>query len=221
MLVSFDHKFIFIKTHKTASTSIEAALQPFACPSVPVKECQNEVITKRGIIGGRAHGSYKTFHAHMDATAIRNQVGFYTFRTFTKVVPIRNPFDKVVSWFFWRMPNETKESLKNRPFDETRFLFLNWLKMRPILPTNRQFYKVDGKDFHAYLIRYESLADDFAKLGEKLGLDLRWPDAPTYKKRAKTEGITTADYFDAAALKIVRDQFDYDFKRFGYSKDIA
>ena len=73
MLVSHDYKFIFIKTKKTAGSSLETFLKPF---------CENGIIGK------------KLSEKHTSAEAIKDIVGNEVWNNYTKIIPIRNPWDQ-------------------------------------------------------------------------------------------------------------------------------
>ena len=53
-LVSHKHQFVFLKTRKTAGTSIEMLLEPFCAPPghVPVERTEG-MVTPHGVIGHR------------------------------------------------------------------------------------------------------------------------------------------------------------------------
>ncbi|MDV7145713.1 sulfotransferase family 2 domain-containing protein [Tropicimonas sp. TH_r6] len=108
MLISFPFKFIYIKTNKTASTSIEMALQPFCQEdaSTPIEEKLHTIVSDVGIVGQRlvpkseANELDRYWYNHMPASELKSKVGEHVWDSFTKIHAIRNPFDKVLSSFF-------------------------------------------------------------------------------------------------------------------------
>ena len=79
MLVSHSKKFIYIKTIKTAGTSVEVAMQKYCLPpkgEIPPGTVGREAIeTSYGIVGKRGEcvEGYKWFN-HMPASRIRDQL---------------------------------------------------------------------------------------------------------------------------------------------------
>lgn len=223
MLLSNSCKFIFIKTRKTASTSIEGLLEKYCTPPghIPSHK-QGEIISEYGYVAGRAGGETNNdfLPAHASANMIRNKIGDDIFNNYTKIYSVRNPYDKVVSWFWHIMPNDIKSKIENN-FDLTRFYFSNWLRMRPELNTDIHYYKINNIIFDADIIRYESLNKDLLKLSKKLDLELEPSDIPQWKRNSKRHhNKHFMEYYDSNTKHIVYNKFSFDFKTFNYNKEI-
>lgn len=132
MIISHKYKFIFIKTKKTAGTSIEIALSKFLgdndiiTPITPedeqtrarfgFREPQNCVVPIRvyslkhwrSLILKRERVS---FFNHMSASCIKALVDRNVWETYFKFCFERNPWDKVVSWYFWEHRTEPRPSI--------------------------------------------------------------------------------------------------------------
>ena len=101
MLISHRHRFIFIKTVKTAGTSVEGFLEPFCCPpGHVVQHWTPTLIFEEGVVGSRwpqndreDHG----FYNHMPASEIRERCPF--FDSYTRLTTVRDPYDRAVSYF--------------------------------------------------------------------------------------------------------------------------
>lgn len=97
-LVSFRHKLIFIKTNKTAGTSIEvdlgrhleaeAVVTPIF-PPLPGHVARNYDVS----------GEEQGFFNHMPATRVRELIGARDFDRFTKFCVERDPISKCISHF--------------------------------------------------------------------------------------------------------------------------
>src|SRR5690242_16177876 len=102
MLVSHTKQFIYLKTTKTAGTSVEIFFQPFClspdhpCYSSPTHE-MNEVISNYGIVGYRGPQPIPkvAFYNHMAAVEIKKWIGSEIWDHYFKFCVIRNPFDKI------------------------------------------------------------------------------------------------------------------------------
>lgn len=109
MLVSHGHEFIYLKTRKTAGTSVEMALQPWCMPSdeIEVEERTHAIVGARGIVGRRMipkenrRPDDHIWYNHMSAAEVHAQLGDRIWGRYRKLVVVRNPFDRMVSHFHW------------------------------------------------------------------------------------------------------------------------
>lgn len=125
MIISHKHKFIFIKTYKTASTSIEIALASI-CGSediiTNIQKEDEELGKKYGYRGAQniyegfnkysikdifkfllKNGKKKyKFAPHNDAKYIKGRVSKEVWDTYYKFCFDRNPWDKAVSSYFYQ-----------------------------------------------------------------------------------------------------------------------
>ena len=123
MIVSHKHKFIFIKTAKTAGTSIEIALSKICGPKdiiTPIspddekyrknlgfRTKQNFYIpiskySKKDILFALYRRKRLKFYNHMGAEQIRRYIDDKHWNSYFKFAFERNPYDRLVSayWFF-------------------------------------------------------------------------------------------------------------------------
>ena len=124
MILSHKHRYIFIKTRKTAGTSIELALSVNCGPNDVItlqdqsndvkiqsdlryKTAQNCKIKPTGILGHIKSllGFDKSYFHHISAYKIRRIIGEEIFSNYHKFCVVRNPWDRVVSTYFWRIKN--------------------------------------------------------------------------------------------------------------------
>jgi Sulfotransferase family len=126
MIVSHEHKFIFLKTKKTAGTAIEAALSELCGPScviTPYREESEEdrkgrppqnyridhpLKPKRPLwrkLLGRPERYYHPsvgYYEHMPAKEVRVFLGERVWRSYFKFAFDRNPWDRQISWYFYK-----------------------------------------------------------------------------------------------------------------------
>ncbi len=131
MIISHDHRFIFVKTRKTAGTSIEVFLArhlgPEAIvtpvfPEVDGHEARHhddrfnplpQVLRQRRVAPAwRDLRRRRTFYNHMPAARIRERVGAKVWNSYFKFCFERNPWDKVVSWYYFRQRADTGTDLR-------------------------------------------------------------------------------------------------------------
>jgi hypothetical protein len=122
MIISHKYKFIFLKTKKTAGTSIEIALSRFCgerdiiTPITPEDEAIREELRHRGpqnlriplmkytlkdwarLLIRRKRASY---YNHIPAKEIRSLIGATVWNDYFKFCFERNPWDKAISLYFF------------------------------------------------------------------------------------------------------------------------
>jgi len=122
MIISHKHKFIFIKTAKTAGTSIEIALSKI-CGKEDIitqidkkdekyrkqlgfREAQNynyslSQYSKFDILQAIYHRKKMFFWNHASAIEIKERIPPKIWNEYYKFCFERNPFDKAVSYYYW------------------------------------------------------------------------------------------------------------------------
>lgn len=198
MLVSHEYRFIYIKTVKTAGTSVEAALEPF---------CATGIVGARG---DRARGA-QWFH-HMPARRIRAQLPRAVWRGYLKVCNIRNPWDKVVSWFHFREPG-----FREAPQAEAVPAFRAFVAGTDRLGQDFGKYTLGGRAAMDRYLRHGCLAADFAALCAELGITPA-PALPRLKAGHRS-GAQWAGYYDAASRAAVARAFAPDIAAFDWRFD--
>ncbi|WP_422038873.1 hypothetical protein [Roseibium sp.] len=168
MIVSHRHKFIFVKTVKTAGTSIEVDLNKvlgaddIATPIVPAvagHTPQNFAYRKFGLFA-------RTCSNHMSAREIRKIVGRRAFRKYFVFCVEREPVDKCMSHY---------SMLINSPLHNRGNQGLTWDDY-----VDRGKFPVDvGKytDRHGGLLvhrilKYETLAEELRSVADMLGFEV-------------------------------------------------
>ena len=127
MIVSHHNEFVFIKTRKTAGTSIEIALSKFCGPEdiitslsrseekmkedlgmpgrqntlVPLRQYRRWDLWNLLRGGGRAH-----HFNHTSAELAKKRLGSGPFERYHKFCVVRNPWDRAVSQFFFEKYGE-------------------------------------------------------------------------------------------------------------------
>lgn len=223
MIISHSHKFIFIKSRKTAGTSLEAALSAY-CDGDDVVTPLGDYKHNRDETGRFIHHSLNAgdFEQHDEALTIRSRLPLEQWSSYYKFSIARNPWDKVVSEFFWDKRQDPALHPRKRfyhylgvPFDElahTRKLFSAFV--RNYRNTNDRFYLIDAELCVDFVIRYERLAEDFAQVCERIGVTV--PSLPSLKAGIRKEKRHYSDYYDDESAARVAECHGNDIRLFGY-----
>lgn len=217
-LVSHRKRFIFLKTSKTAGTSIEGFLERYCLPEgqYSAKHARPETVTEAGIIGarpGKQAGNPK-FWSHMPARELAAAVGERVWKDYYKISAIRDPYDKVVSAFFFRA-RRAGEDLQSEPPEVVQSRFREFVRVSN-LPIDRNKYTISGKLCVDFVIRYEHLHDDLKELSRRLDLAYDADLLPRYKSGQRPAGHAIDDLFDDEAAQIVEQTYRFEFSTFGY-----
>jgi hypothetical protein len=212
MLVSHRKQFIYTKTAKTASTSVESYFEPW-CQAEGVWEfrhAREETVSPAGIIGYRGDDTGgKTWFNHMAAVDIRRLLGDDTWDSYFKFAVIRDPFDKLLSgYFFSQRPTGTDEELITG--------FREWVKAGGAI-IDRHTYTIDGKLCLDYFIRHEALEAGSREICDRLGLEVDLQRLPRLKDGFRQRHIPLAAYYDEEVKRIVSDLYAFELEAFGYN----
>lgn len=210
VLVSHKYKFIYIKNGKVAGSSVESFFGRY-CLDPKKNYNYDDVISEHiddyGIIGSRMSGVNKRsdkWISHKNAKSIKRDLGEKIFNEYLKFCVIRNPYDKMVSLYFW------KNKDKNISFKQ--FAFKNSCN-------NLNKHCIDSKSVCNYFIRFEHLEEDIKTLCEKLEIksyDLSL--LPKHKSMYRVNKQHWSHYYDEETKKIVYNNHKEEFELFGYDK---
>jgi len=202
MIISHKYKFIFVKAQKVGGTSIEDALS---------KHCdKNDVIARR-------KKTATTLGYHASAMEIKRKVGYPIWNRYFKFSIVRNPWDVLVSEFWfrkWRNENN-KRKLSKRDW----FLPFNELVKR--LSENarggmnyRYYFNPAGDPLLDFYIKYENLEPDYKKVCGRIGIPFELPPRRNAFQRLNNRHYST--YYDAEYRNIVAENHKRIIEFFGY-----
>jgi len=141
---------------------------------------------------------------HISASAVKSQVDNWD-STF-KFSVVRNPWERMVSAFFFGAKKESKWIL-GRTFDEWVFERLYAVKN---IKTQCDFLMEDGKIIVDFVARFENLQKDFKKICSELGIRKK------LAHRNKTRHKHYSYYYSHESEEIIADLFRDDIEFFGY-----
>ncbi len=222
MIVSHSHKFIFIKSTKTAGTSIEAALSQHCSGDDVVTEL-GDYRHNRDDNGNWVHRAMNSsgFEQEEPALSVRSKLGPEVWSTYFKFSITRNPWDRAVSSFSWhnRRAVKPKEGLMGKlglsrnEMEATRAAFAEFV--RNGLKTNDRFYVIDDELCVDYVIRYEDLQEGYDEVCRRIGVPRT--ELPRLKSGIRDAARHYSAYFDDETRELVRRRHAHDLRLFGYA----
>ena len=223
MIISHTHKYIFIKSMKTAGTSIEAALSHY-CSQEDMVTPLGDYWFNRDERGEWVHSSMNAegFSQHDPASEVKRKVPPEIWNDYFKFSIIRNPWDRVVSLFAWEARNRPELKPVKRLHHRLGWPFSEFRETRPIFAafvagewsTNDRFYLIDDALCVDFVIRYERLGEDFQEVCARVGLPAI--ALPHLKAGLRRPERGYAEYYDQASRAIVAERHHNDIRLFGY-----
>jgi hypothetical protein len=211
VIVSHEHKFIFLKTMKTAGTSVEIALSRHCGPDdiiTATSPGEEELRREYAGRGPQNHDlGHRLLYSHMKASRVRQLVGPEVWAEYFKFTVERNPWDAVVSSYSW----VTRERPGSR--ERQSMTFEEFLERVPSMRSNSSIYRIRGEVAVDKVCRYESLADDLEEVRQRLGLPpLELPHA----KGGFRDERHYRTYYRPEDVERVRTWFADTIETFGY-----
>jgi hypothetical protein len=202
LIISHKHQFIFIKTRKTAGTSIEISLSRYCQEQdiiTPISQ-QDEKIRMK--IGNRPQNQGSYFN-HISAKRIKEMIGDDIWNSYYKFCFDRNPWDKVVSYYYYICKP------KKVPFHK----FMESGQYKRAL--NYPLYSIQNEVAVDYLGSYENLEEDLEEICTKVGIPFDgW--LPKAKGNFRSEHQNYQDFYNEEHKKLVQQYYKREIEVSGY-----
>lgn len=230
MIISHKYKFIFIKTHKTAGSSIEMALAPLcgADDVITPMESNHRSEIPRNFHSdtwiGRTYASHKLFrkclhrhskmlepwyYEHMPALRVKELVGDNVWNNYYKFCFERNPWDKVVSYYNWKKYGQKRKmpSFTNYVLHKThRF------------PVDSRLYFDDEECIVDQIYDFSNFLDAFDQICKQLRVPFSG-EMPKEKTGINIDTEHYSNYYNQDTRQIVADCFSKEIALRGYTFD--
>ncbi len=230
MIISHEHKFIFIKTAKTAGTSIEVFLSPQCGPediitpiAPPVEGHQarnheqlvnpiSELLQQPEGLVAALRNAFKRrnkFYNHMPAWLIQQRVPPRTWNTYFKFCVERNPWDKVLSHYYMTTSRAGGSLSLDQYLARGRFP-INYFRY-----TDRSGAKI----IVDRVVRYENLMNDLAEVFAQVDVRFEGTLGVRAKSDYRTDYTPYQEVFNENQRRIVERAFAREIELHGYRFD--
>jgi hypothetical protein len=230
MILSHEHRFLFLKTRKTAGTSVECALSAICGPNDVVTPLNKEGESLR--LGGRPQnyvlrpaplhiralrvlGVMKRRHPgeivlddHEPYDGIVAKLGSGCFAGYRTVTIERNPWDRQVSFYHWRKRVRGREAMT----------FEDFLRDEALARINNfEIYSSNGTIVADMVMRYESLEDDLHAFLRSLGIERDFVLPKAKQKYRGSNRTPYRDYYTARTKALVGEWYRREIAALGYT----
>jgi len=201
MIISHKHKFVFLKTEKTAGTTLEILLSTICGKNDIITPVSGEDEDLRQQQGGLSARNYympyscytkrdwynllclrkkKKFYNHITAREVKSCIGDEIWNSYFKFCFERNPWDKAISQYFYRKGDERY----NRIYDYIQSGELSKIK-------GYDMYSINGLVAVDKIYKMEKLEDALKDISVQLNLEkqLKLPEFKAkgnYRKEKKS-----------------------------------
>jgi hypothetical protein len=228
MIISHHYQFAFLKTNKTAGTSIEIALSKYCRDTDVITPISDHDEALRQSLGYRAPQNYlsslrsyslrdfgrlllkrkkkRTFAAHMSAAGARAGLGQANWERYYKFCVERDPWDRVVSRYYWLHRTELRPTMTE---------FLDSGGALPLKRRGYGLYTIEGQIAVDRICRFENLKEELEEVRQRIGLPepLVLPHAkPGLRKDKSSYRALLSD----ADRDLVTERFAEEIAMFGY-----
>jgi hypothetical protein len=227
MIVSHHYRFIFLKTGKTASTSLVEVFREIAAAKdelhLATAANRRKLLRKHGTLeglsfagNGRAQraGYPKVFglHPHAPARDVRDYLGADVFGRYTIITSERNPYDRQVSLYAHRLRKREVSDLSgfSRAMVSPLYNTLHYNRLH-----NWEIYTLDERVCADHIIRFEHLREDLDRVLAAIGVDATQFELP-HRLRSPDRPRDYRHLYDERARETVGNWYRREIAHFGY-----
>jgi len=244
VIISHKHQFIYIKTRKTASTSIQVLLEKY-CGKDDILTPLHKPTTQEGFLYNKKARNYKgiislikilkyqiksqiQYKSLINITSSLKSLNKYKLRLFISRFVSHMSAEKVkikVGTHIWN--NYFKFTFERNPWDKAvssyyrrqpKLPFNEWVKTFSLnlrsQPLNFPLYSINGKNSLDFVGKYENLHGDLKIIFEKLNLPLK--NLPQERVSGRNKD-NYRNYYNENSKKIIERFYKKEIELMGYS----
>ena len=225
--MSREKKFIFLKTYKTASTSIEFLLRDY-CGTAPEsfykrsEDILPPIVSDRGIIT-HSYSLTKLSHQHRDyfwdhitAEELKSKLDGHTWRNYFKFCVVRNPYEKFFSLLVFAIVKKygkfssIEQAQELMQYIIQRNTRINWF--------DSNVYLIDEKLCVDAVIRYENLKEDLNKVLTVLDIPFREENFPRINSQYTPKNFDLKLFYTDEIIEFIKQKYWFEIETFGYQE---
>ena len=196
---SFSKKFLFIHIPKTGGNAVQKVLMPYTDDQIYRKSYRGKMLNdfevKNALGLCRKHEWVGTYinNPHVIEGSLKD---------YFKFTVVRNPWERMVSWYCWRYPTISKN------LDSTHFKEKCLDREHPSM---LEYISYDKKIRVDHIIRYENLEEEFGEICERLDIPFVGLERTNTSSHPHYSKFYPDDLSD-----FLREKYKEDIKEFGY-----
>jgi hypothetical protein len=213
MIVNHTHRFIFLRTEKTAGSSLSAALKDFGGAGDFAADMSRPSWARFSPVH---HGSLKRhlpqvfgLHVHATAAQARRVLGREVFDSYFKFAVERNPWDRQVSLYMHRCWKTGRTPAFDRDIRSLSYRATEHVRLR-----NWEQYAIGDTIVADRILRYESFEADLAALWGDLGIAPL--ELPRKRSEYRKERPPYQSFYSAESRDLVGAWYAREIEGLGY-----
>ena len=198
-MISLQKRFLFVHIPKTAGNSIQSVLRDYSEDQLIALRKEQDGIERFGLRSTK----YK-IKKHSTLNEYHRALGEEQFRDLYKFTCVRNPWDRMVSYYF--TPTQNPETWNRKKFREI-------ISKAVSLADYLRLDNGEGDPFANVdcIMRFENLADEFRAVCNTIGIPP--PALPRYNRSSRDH---YSKYYDDELREFVGARFAAEIERFNY-----
>lgn len=231
MIISHKYKFIFIKTRKTAGSSIQIYLSPlcdeqdiftqidkpeqpytprnFRGLYNPIPELiENWQSPKKIMITLGRFLTLKKFQSHIKAREVKDRISHEIWNTYYRFCIERNPWDKVLSHYHF-VRQRYRRYNNNISFDK-------YLRVAELPYNYTKYTDINGNIIVDSVIKYENLNEELGKVFIQLGIPFNDSLCANEKAHYRTDKRPYQEVYSEKQKLLVEKLFEKEIQMHGY-----
>jgi len=198
-MISLQKRFLFVHIPKTAGNSIQSVLRDYSEDQLIALRKEQDGIERFGLRSTK----YK-IKKHSTLNEYHRALGEEQFRDLYKFTCVRNPWDRMVSYYF--TPTQNAETWNRKKFREI-------ISKAVSLADYLRLDNGEGDPFANVdcIMRFENLADEFRAVCDTIGIPP--PALPRYNRSSRDH---YSKYYDDELREFVGARFAAEIERFNY-----
>ena len=206
MIVCHSRRYVYVRVPKTGSSSVQRVLER-ACTTddLVIRDKPPRTEISYTPVKGQSHAPLEHARRYMSPP---------DWGKYFKFCFVRNPWDQVVSLFWWAAKDWCHPPAP--PFSRIRSDFEEWLEEKTFTVIDWSLYADrDGSLGMNYVGRYENLQEDFDAVCRTIGLPCQ--PLPKLLAHVRKDPSHYSRYYTKRTKSLVAERFSREIEAFGYS----